>query len=110
MPREKAHLGGHDDVHHTGTGCHWGRTPAVASAAVSQVVNPAGPGPLVAPPVDPTVATTLYAATEFLPIRAAVLRGQVKDRDGQPIPGVTITVLGHPEFGTTTTRTDGMLD
>ena len=84
------------------------------------------PGP-VAPPVDPTVATTVAAATQFLytgsdpiqkgmapgtinPIRAAVLRGQVRDRDGQPIPGVTITVLNHPEFGTTTTRIDGMLD
>ena len=81
----------------------------------------------MAPPVDPTVATTVAAATQFLytgnnpiqqgvapgtinPIRAAVLRGQVLDRDGQPIPGVTITVLNHPEFGTTTTRADGMLD
>jgi hypothetical protein len=82
---------------------------------------------LVPPPVDPTVATTVYAATQFLytgsdpvqkgvapgtiePTRAAVLRGQVRDRAGAPIPGVTITVLSHPEFGSTATRSDGMLD
>jgi RHS repeat-associated protein len=80
-----------------------------------------------APPLDPTIATPLLAATQFLytgsdPIqtgvapgtitleRAAVLRGQVRDRDGAPIPGVTITILAHPEFGTTTTRVDGLFD
>jgi hypothetical protein len=34
----------------------------------------------------------------------------VRDHDGQPIPGVTITVLNHPEYGYTTTSADGMLD
>jgi RHS repeat-associated protein len=94
---------------------------------VSFQLSTGGTGGFVAPPVDPTVATTIGAATSFLytgsnpiqtgvapdainPIRAAVLRGQVHDRDGQPVPGVTITVLSHPEFGTTTTRADGMLD
>ena len=79
------------------------------------------------PPLDLTVATTIGAATEFLytgtdpvqigvapgtiePVRAAVLRGQVTDRAGAPLLGVTITVLGHPEFGTTHTRADGMFD
>jgi YD repeat-containing protein len=81
----------------------------------------------VAPPVDPTVATTMFAATEFLytgdnpiqtgvapgaiePRRVAVLRGRVTDRGGEPIPGVAVTILNHPEFGRTGTRADGMFD
>jgi RHS repeat-associated protein len=87
---------------------------------------PPDPGD-VAPPVDPTVATALGTATEFLytgpnPIqtgvapgtieakRAAVLRGKVLDRDGNPFPGATISVLNHPEYGQTLSRTDGMFD
>ncbi len=81
----------------------------------------------VAPPTDPTVATDIASATAFLysgsnPIqtgvaegtiearRVAVIRGQVKGRDGNPIGGVTITILGHQEFGQTLTRIDGMFD
>ncbi|HEX9803754.1 MAG TPA: Ig-like domain-containing protein, partial [Gammaproteobacteria bacterium] len=68
----------------------------------------------IAPPIDPTVPTTVYASTAFLysgsnPIqrgvepgtieerRAAVLRGKVTTRGGTPLPGVTITVKGHQE-------------
>ena len=81
----------------------------------------------VAPEIDPTVTTTVFAATEFLytgqnPIqtgvapgtisveRAALLRGQVLTRDGAPLSGVTITVLHHPELGATLSRTDGLFD
>ncbi|TAN69205.1 MAG: PASTA domain-containing protein, partial [Magnetospirillum sp.] len=81
----------------------------------------------VAPPLDPTVATTLDAATEFLhtganPIqtgvapgtleakRAAVLRGRILDRAGQPLPGVTVTLQDHPEYGQTLSRADGYYD
>jgi hypothetical protein len=81
----------------------------------------------VAPPLDPTVATTLGTATAFLyagpspvqtgvapgtinPVRAAVLRGRVLDANGTPLPGVTLTVLNHPEFGQTLSRADGMFD
>jgi len=81
----------------------------------------------VAPALDPTISTTLAAATEFLytgtnPIqtgvsagtievyRAAVLRGQVTDRDNNPLSGVTVTIHNHPEFGQTLTRVDGMFD
>jgi RHS repeat-associated protein len=73
------------------------------------------------------VATTLLTATEFLytgpnPIqtgvaqgtidakRVAVLRGKVLDRDGNPLSGATISVLNYPEFGQTSSRTDGMFD
>ena len=44
------------------------------------------------------------------PLRAAVLRGQVCDRSGQPIAGVQITVLNHPEYGSTLTGADGLFD
>ena len=81
----------------------------------------------VAPPIDPTVATTTFAATQFLytgnnPIqtgvaqgtieakRAAVIRGKVMDKTNAPLSGVTITILNHPEFGQTLSRADGMFD
>jgi RHS repeat-associated protein len=81
----------------------------------------------VAPPNDPAVATDIGAATEFLytgsnpiqvgvpagtiePRRVAVVRGQVVARGGAPIEAVTVSVLGHPEFGATRTRADGRFD
>ncbi len=84
---------------------------------------PAGP-PLVAPPLDPTVATTVYQSTAFLytgdnPVqrgvppgtiareRAALVRGHVRGRDGHSISDVTVSVLYHPEYGSTETRGDG---
>ena len=111
-------------------------TQAAPGTAVDLVISlgPTGGGGLppdpstVAPPLDPTVATDVAAATAFLytganPIQtgvatghdraraaSAVLRGKVLDRDGTALPGVTITVLGHPEFGQTLSRADGMFD
>ncbi|MCC6965793.1 MAG: Ig-like domain-containing protein, partial [Nitrospira sp.] len=81
----------------------------------------------VAPPINPTTATSLADSTAFLytganPIQtgvtagtiqakqAAVLRGKVSTRDGFPLPGVTVTVMNHPEFGQTLTRPDGQFD
>ncbi|HQR12188.1 MAG TPA: hypothetical protein PLW68_12765, partial [Casimicrobiaceae bacterium] len=78
-------------------------------------------------PVDPTLPTDPFDSTAFLysganPIqtgvapgtiksdRVGVLRGTVHARDGTPLSGVTITVLGHPEFGQTKTRADGVFD
>jgi len=94
------------------------------SVQVRQV--PSDPG-TVAPPIDPGVATTIVSSTSFLytgpnPIqtgvapgtidgqRAAVLRGRVADRAGAPISLVNISVLDHPEYGQTLTRSDGMFD
>ena len=88
-------------------------------AALPPALNP--------PPLDGTVATNPYSATTFLytgsnpvqtgmapgtiePQRTAVLRGRVLDRSGNPIPGVTITVLNHPEYGQTLSRADGLFD
>jgi RHS repeat-associated protein len=81
----------------------------------------------VAPELDPTVATDLFGATQFLytgsspiqtgmvpgtisTLRAAVLRGKALQRDGSPASGVRVTVLGRPEYGQTLTRADGMFD
>ena len=50
------------------------------------------------------------AASVIDPLRAAVLRGQVCDRRGQPIAGVQITVLNHSEYGNTLTGADGLFD
>jgi YD repeat-containing protein len=81
----------------------------------------------MAPALDRTVATDHASATAFLytgpnpiqtgvapgtiePKRAAVLRGAVKTRDGLSLPGVTLTVLNHPEYGQTLSRADGAFD
>src|SRR5205814_8296523 len=78
-------------------------------------------------PIDRTVATVLSNVTSFLytganptqtgvlagtivPTTAAVVRGHVRDRSGSPLAGVTVTIVGHPEFGTTHTRSDGAFD
>src|SRR6266545_3294656 len=81
----------------------------------------------VAPALDPTGVTTFVDATAFLysgtsPIqtgvapgtiaaqRVAVLRGKVLMRDGSVLPGATVRILNHPEFGQTLSRADGMYD
>ncbi|MEN5178401.1 RHS repeat-associated core domain-containing protein [Comamonas testosteroni] len=51
--------------------------------------------------IDPTVIS---------PEKAIVFRGKVTDRNGNPLPGVTVSVWGHPEFGHTQTRSDGWFD
>jgi len=81
----------------------------------------------VAPVIDPTVATTTYASTQFIysgsnPIqtgvqpgtiearRVAVIRGKVLDKQNNPLSGVTLSILNHPEFGQTLSRADGLFD
>lgn len=81
----------------------------------------------VAPPVTNTVATTVSATTEFLytgtnalqtgvtngtmdPARVSVVRGRVTTRDGAPLSGVCVTLLDHPELGSTLSRADGRYD
>ncbi len=92
-------------------------------------MQPKAPVPpvLAAPPLFPTAATNLADATEFLysgdnPVQVgvskgtivkehvAVLRGIVRSRDGNPLPGVRVSILAHPEFGSTLTRLDGLFD
>ena len=92
------------------------------------VSGPLPPDPeQVAPPVEQGIPTDMADSTDFLyesanPIqtgvdpgtivdrRVAVLKGKVVDRLGDPVPGVRITVLDHPEYGETLTREDGQFD
>jgi RHS repeat-associated protein len=100
------------------------------SAAVSVTVSNGGlpPDPAtVATPINPTVATNLGSSTAFLytganpiqtgvapgtisPVSAAIVRGKLLTREGQPLSGVRIAVLGHSEYGQTLTRADGAYD
>jgi hypothetical protein len=80
--------------------------------------------PPAAPPLPETGITPIGDATEFLysgpdPVqtgvapetieseRAAVIRGVVANGAGNPLVGVDVTVPSHPEFGSTTTRSEG---
>ena len=108
---------------------HGGRATQSFNVQVQQEnVPPLPPAPeTVAPPINATVATTTFAAMNFLysgsnpiqtgvapgtidPKRAAVLRGKVLNKNNNPLPGVVITVLNHPEFGQTVSRADGGFD
>jgi RHS repeat-associated protein len=104
---------------------------AAGSSGTDNSSTPAGtlpPNPMsVAPPVNPTVATSVFDATAFLysganpiqtgvadgaiePTRASVIRGRVIDREGNPRPGVRVTIKDQPEFGQTLSRLDGGYD
>lgn len=112
-----------DDIQITVTDAA-GNTGDPAQASVTNL--PPDPS-LIAPPLNPTQITPLIDATAFLytggnPIqtgvqpgtidakRVAVIRGKVLDKQNNPLPGVTVTVKDHPEFGQTLSRADGMFD
>ncbi len=94
----------------------------------SATVTVTPPDPSVnAPQIDRSVATTIGKATEFLytgsnplqtgvapgtiqPIRAAVLRGRVLTREGNVLPGATVSVLNNSQFGQTVSRSNGFYD
>ncbi|MFC0211038.1 fibronectin type III domain-containing protein [Paenibacillus chartarius] len=80
-----------------------------------------------APEIPITGQTSFGEQTEFLytgpeavqagvipgairPAVSAVLRGKVLDADGQPLAGAKVTILNHPEFGQTLSRSDGAYD
>ena len=81
----------------------------------------------VAPPLDTTVSTNASRGSEFVyagdepiqigvakdtivPERAAAVRAQVTATDGSAVEGVRVEVAGHPEYGHTLTREDGVSD
>ncbi len=39
-----------------------------------------------------------------------MIRGKVLDKQNNPLPGVTITILNHQELGQTMSREDGRFD
>ncbi len=53
---------------------------------------------------------TGVASGTIMPARVAVIRGHAYLRSGSALPGVTISIANHPEFGTTTTQADGGFD
>lgn len=100
-----------------------------ASCAVTvESQEPLPPDPVtIAPRLDPTVATSFADSIAFLhtndpPVqqgvapgaiadeRAAVIRGNVIDRDLRPLPGVRVEIAGAPQLGWTLTRADGAFD
>ncbi|MEM9187622.1 MAG: RHS repeat-associated core domain-containing protein [Myxococcota bacterium] len=102
--------------------CGGGGVPNVCGVSVL----PPDPA-TVAPPAPNGVGQTLAGALDFFdegtnPIqqgavpnaiethRAAGIRGSVVDEAGDPLPGVRVHVHGHPEFGWTFTRADGVFD
>ncbi len=114
-------------VNLTNVAASWSTAKNAALLGMEIKAAAAGLPPPVAPPVDPTVATGLGKATEFLytgtnpiqtgvapgtidPVRVAVLRGRVITRDSQALPNVEVTVQGRPEFGKTVSRLDGWYD
>ena len=77
--------------------------------------------------LDRTVSTALFTADSFLfsgtapvqtgvasgtivPATMAVVQGQVLNKAGSALPAVTVTVVNHPEFGSTVTQGDGTFD
>ncbi|MCL4863415.1 MAG: hypothetical protein KJZ93_28685, partial [Caldilineaceae bacterium] len=99
------------------------------SQADAQLLDPLLPpsAASVAPPVDLSAPTDIFAATRFLytgstplqievapdlitPLRVAVLHGQVLNQAGDPLPGVEVAIAGRPEYGCTFSSTDGAYD
>ena len=86
------------------------------------------PLPVIDAPPNPTTGRTIFADTiEFLYAgpdavqtgldtdaidddHVGVVAGRVLDRDGSPLPGVTVTVADRPDLGQTLTRADGHFD
>lgn len=110
----------------TGTGTSISPTRLTALLVPAERPLPPDPG-TTAPPVNPSVATTVANATSFLysgpspiqtgvkagtinPIRAAVLRGKVLDGVSEPLAGVAISIANHSEYGQTLSRADGSFD
>lgn len=111
----------------SGPGCGGDSSPPPPDLAATDAAMPPVPPAFTAPPLDRTVATTVYDASRFLytgpdaiqtgvapgtirPRQAAVLRGRITGVDQKPLPGVAVTVLRHPELGATRTRADGFFD
>jgi hypothetical protein len=57
-----------------------------------------------------TGAPQVGAGGPFDPLRLAVLRGTVTDRNALPLSGVSVKIVGHPEFGSTLTQSNGSFD
>jgi RHS repeat-associated protein len=50
------------------------------------------------------------SASTISPARVGVIHGVIHTRAGDPLAGVTVTVAGHTEYGSTASRSDGAFD
>ena len=81
-------------------------------------------GPIVAPPIDMTIPTTIYSAYSFLvsganpvvygatissfdPKRVSPVYGHLQTVAGDPVVGARIGTLNHPEYGVTFSDSNG---
>jgi RHS repeat-associated protein len=92
---------------------------SAASAVVQALPGVPAPTPLADDEVAPIADTTkfLYEGDDAVQHgvdpgtiaveRGAVVRGNVVDRLGHPLAGVTVSVVDHPEYGTTATAPNG---
>jgi RHS repeat-associated protein len=103
------------------TGALSSNGPTTTAVAEVPVLSVAG-----APPVDPTVTSSIASIASFLyagpnPVqlglktvidgqRVVVLQGQIIDNLGSPLPGAAVTIADHPEYGYTVSRADGHYD
>lgn len=95
--------------------------PQLVLDVVHGVYQPEEPAPNQVPPLDVSTPTHVYDAMSWMleldrglqrhytpgifdVDRAAVIRGRVLDRFGDPVPGIEVSVAGHPEFGVTRSR------
>lgn len=58
----------------------------------------------------PNAVQTGVASGAIDAVRAGVIRGRVLDRNGAPMAGVVVRVAGHPDYGQTQTRANGLFD
>jgi cysteine-rich repeat protein len=101
-------------------------TTSTTSTTTTTTTLPPDPA-TIAPALDAAVATTVFAATEFIysgpdPIqrnvvpgtisrhRAGLLHGEVRDGAGGALGGVRVSIHDRPEFGETLSRADGRFD
>jgi RHS repeat-associated protein len=120
--KPNAGFSGQDTFTYTASDGHGGQTVGTVSVTVAS-----GDPTITAPPTTGSFITPVARSTKFLytganPVqtgvapgtiedrRAAVLRGVVTTRDGAVLPGVTVSILSHPEFGQTVTRANGAFD
>lgn len=80
------------------------------------------PGPGAPSAINGSSPSTIGTSNSFIfltqsdagatidPTQAGVIRGQVFDTSGNPKSGVTVSLLGHSEYGSVTTRSDGWFD
>ena len=101
--------------------------PGTGGGGPTDPVDPGPSDPVGAPPLPKTTVTTIADATKFLysgsdPLqvgvapgtikskRVAVMRGRVLDEQGQPLSSVRVSILDHPELGSTLSRANGRFD